>query len=110
MKKAFPAIAALMAAGLVASCASGPSASEAGAFAASGEAYFEMGEYDLAIADLSFAIRLDPSLSRAFFWRGRAHARRMDFDLAVSDFSQALLCPRKSPRTETRTPAFSQAT
>ena len=47
-------------------------------------------DYDRAIADYDEAIRLSPSLARAYHRRGDAHAGKRDHDRAIVDFSEAI--------------------
>jgi Flp pilus assembly protein TadD len=56
----------------------------------SGTAYYFKKEYDLAIADLTQAIRLDPNYAGAYRYRGRAYYEKKDYDLAIADFTQAI--------------------
>jgi tetratricopeptide (TPR) repeat protein len=46
--------------------------------------------YDLAIEDLTQAIRLDPNSSVAYVERGRAYSDKGDYDRAIADYNQAL--------------------
>lgn len=48
------------------------------------------GEYDLAIADFSQAIALEPDNALAYFDRGIAYGSKGDYDLAIADFGQAI--------------------
>ena len=50
----------------------------------------QKGEYDSAIADLSTAIKIDPSDSSAYDNRGRAYEAKGEYDLAIFDFSAAI--------------------
>lgn len=53
----------------------------------SGRLLIEEGQYRDAIAELSLAIELDPSLSAAYYDRGRAFARIEQWDRAVDDYT-----------------------
>jgi tetratricopeptide (TPR) repeat protein len=55
-----------------------------------GNAYQRKGDYDLAIADYSEAMRLDPKYSTPYFNRGLAYYKKNDPDRAISDYSDAL--------------------
>jgi tetratricopeptide (TPR) repeat protein len=48
------------------------------------------GEYDLAIEDYDFALKLNSTYSKAFNNRGIAYQRKADFDRAITDFSEAI--------------------
>ncbi|MFP3043009.1 tetratricopeptide repeat protein [Treponema primitia] len=47
-------------------------------------------EYDLAIADFTSAIRLNPLDADAYFFRALAYTRKDDFDKALSDYTETL--------------------
>jgi len=49
-----------------------------------------MWNHDLAIADYTQAIRIDPNLASAFSNRGNVHFFRGDFDLAIADHEAVL--------------------
>ena len=49
----------------------------------------QKGEYDSAIADLSTAIKIDPSDSSAYDNRGRAYEAKGEYALAKADFDTA---------------------
>ena len=61
-----------------------------------GHAYFRKGQYDLAIADSSKAIRLLNAhsfsfvVSQAYLLRGGAYERKGEFDHAISDYNEAI--------------------
>jgi len=61
-----------------------------------GRAYFDLGEYDRAIAELSEAIRLDPKRAIAYAVRGIAYTKRTDYDRAIADLEQAMQLDPKS--------------
>jgi tetratricopeptide (TPR) repeat protein len=50
----------------------------------------ESGELDKALAAYSEAIRLDPALADAYFFRGTVYAEKSDLDRAVADYTQAI--------------------
>lgn len=54
-----------------------------------GDAYKEKGEFDLAIADYSEAIRLTPNAYLIYLFRGNAHQLNGNLDLALSDMNEA---------------------
>jgi tetratricopeptide (TPR) repeat protein len=54
--------------------------------------------YDLAIADFTSAIRLDPNNSTAYRERGRAYDNKGDGDRAMADYNQALRLNPNDPR------------
>ena len=55
-----------------------------------GSAYLAMEQYDRAIADLSEAVRLDPTHAEAFNNRGIAHIRKGEYDQAIADLNEAI--------------------
>ncbi len=55
-----------------------------------GSAYYTKGRYDLAIADCSQALRLQPNYAYASYVRGLAYNNTAQYDLAIADCSQAL--------------------
>jgi tetratricopeptide (TPR) repeat protein len=62
----------------------------ASAYSNRGDAYTSKGEYDLAIADFSQAIKLNPNDAYAYNNRGFAYAKKGDYDRALADCDQAL--------------------
>lgn len=68
---------------------------DATAFFNRGAAYLSKGEYDLAIADYTAVIQIDPAYSPAYYYRGIANESRELDDQAIADFSKAVeLNPR----------------
>lgn len=64
-----------------------------------GNAYAQKKNYDLAIADYSQAIRLDPKDAAVFFFaRGNAYFHKKDYDRAITDYSQAIRLDPKDAR------------
>ncbi len=60
-----------------------------------GDAYFEKGDDDSALADYSDAIWVDPQNSDAFIGRGAVYRERGETDLALADYNEAIrLTPR----------------
>jgi tetratricopeptide (TPR) repeat protein len=55
-----------------------------------GEAHGNRGEYDKAIAQFTGAIRLDPALASAHYYRGATYLRTGEHDKAIADFTQAI--------------------
>jgi len=55
-----------------------------------GEAAFEKGRYDEAIAAYGEAIRLNPKHAPAHTWRGKAHLLTGKYPEAVADYTQAI--------------------
>lgn len=49
----------------------------------------EKGDYDRAIADHSAALKLDPKVRLANYYRGKAYSLKGEFDLAIADFDAA---------------------
>ncbi len=64
--------------------------SKPAAYNARGSAYYDKGDYDSAIADLSEAIRLDPKDANAYYHRGLAFAGigNAAVERAIADFIQ----------------------
>jgi tetratricopeptide (TPR) repeat protein len=57
---------------------------------ARGVAYFQSGDYDLALADLDQAIRIYPRLAKPYYNRGIIARAKGDLDKALTDFSDAI--------------------
>ena len=55
-----------------------------------GVAYQKKGEYDLAIADLDEAIRLDPAYAESLANRAETYLKKAMFDRAAQDFDAAI--------------------
>ena len=55
-----------------------------------GDAYFNKGEFDRAVADSDPDVLLDPKFARACNNRGEVYEARNDPDRALADFDQAL--------------------
>jgi len=55
-----------------------------------GVAYQNTKNSDAAIADLTRALTIDPSLAMAYSWRGIALSAKGENDLALADFSKAI--------------------
>jgi tetratricopeptide (TPR) repeat protein len=53
-----------------------------------GNAYFQQGNYDAAIADYDKAIQLRPDFAAAFTSRGASYARKLDYDRALGDYDK----------------------
>lgn len=60
------------------------------AFLNRGELYLSLGEYDLAIADFSDAVKLQADFSQAYFARGLAYLRKKDNARAIADFEKVI--------------------
>jgi S1-C subfamily serine protease len=56
-----------------------------------GSAYHQKGEYDLAIADFTDAIHLNPIDGDAYYDRGEAYDDKHDYERAISDFNTAIV-------------------
>lgn len=52
--------------------------------------FFQSGQYDLAIAEYSEAIRLDPTVQSRFHNRGLVYRKIGQFDLALADLDKAI--------------------
>ena len=55
-----------------------------------GNAYDDKGEVDIAIADFTKAIALNPNYALAYNNRGNAYGRKGDYDRAIADFGRAI--------------------
>ncbi len=53
-------------------------------------AHTNKGEYDIAVADASEAIRLDPNMSDAYYGRCAAYKYKGDYDRAIADCDKAI--------------------
>ena len=58
-------------------------------YRARGAAYYQMGDYDSALKDLTRAIELWPQYPEALAWRGTVYEKLKMFDLALADLSLA---------------------
>jgi len=56
----------------------------------SGNEYYNMGDYDRAIAEYTEAIRIDPNYADAYGNRGIAYARKNDYNRAIADLTEAI--------------------
>jgi len=55
-----------------------------------GKMFFERDDYDIAIQDLTDAIKLDPNLAEAYMYRARAYNVEKNYDQALSDANTAI--------------------
>jgi tetratricopeptide (TPR) repeat protein len=62
-----------------------------------GNAYYEKGDYDRAVADLTESVRLDPGHVDPFYLRGLAYDAKNDHDRAIADFGHALQLKPNNP-------------
>jgi len=81
-------------AGCTRAIASGRLARPAAIFFNRGLAWSAKGEFDIAIADYTEAIRREPNFKAAFNSRGYAWNKKGDLDRAISDFSEAIRIDR----------------
>ena len=63
---------------------------KASAYVKRGIAYRHKGELDLAIADFTQALRLNPAHANAYISRGIAYDKKGDHDLAIADYTKVL--------------------
>jgi len=63
----------------------------AGTYFDRGILFFNRGDLEIAIMDLTQAIRLNPSFASAYFYRGFAHSKRGEYTRAIADYTQAIL-------------------
>ncbi|NPU67603.1 tetratricopeptide repeat protein [Bradyrhizobium sp. 83012] len=61
-----------------------------------GSAYYDKGEYEIAIADFNDAIKNGPPSGTLFHNRGNAHRGAGDFAKAIADYDQAIKLTPKS--------------
>jgi len=61
-----------------------------GTFLDQGIMFASKGEYDLAIADFTEALKLNPNLGAAYTNRGNVYFKRDDLDRAITDYNQAI--------------------
>jgi tetratricopeptide (TPR) repeat protein len=64
--------------------------SDAETYFKSGNAHYQKGEYDLAIADYTKAIELNPNNVGVYYNRGLAYAGKGDLDRAITDYTRCL--------------------
>lgn len=69
---------------------SGGELGEPAAYLNRGIAYASKWEYDLAIADFSQAIALNPGFAVAYLHRGIAYFHEGEVDLAISDYNRSI--------------------
>lgn len=62
----------------------------ANAYAARGDSYYAMGEYDSAIADYTFAVSKFPDFVSVLYMRGRAYDAMGQSELALADYQNAI--------------------
>jgi tetratricopeptide (TPR) repeat protein len=55
-----------------------------------GLAHYELGEYDMAIADNNQALAISPNYAMAYNGRGVAYYRKGEMDKAVADMEKVL--------------------
>jgi Tfp pilus assembly protein PilF len=69
---------------------SGSRPDDAAAFLQRGNAYFEKGDWDKAIAEYDQAIQLWPGFADAYSNRGSTYHNKGDYDQAIADFDRAI--------------------
>jgi len=67
----------------------------AAAFNEAGIAYYDQGNYNLAIENYNQAIILDSNFAEAYNNRGNAYGALGNHNNALTDFNQALALPQK---------------
>jgi Bacterial RNA polymerase, alpha chain C terminal domain/Sigma-70 factor, region 1.1/Tetratricopeptide repeat len=66
-------------------------AADAAQYFRSGKTYFQNNDWDLAIADFTKAIELDPNKDASYYAiRGEAYTIQGEFDRAIADFTKAI--------------------
>jgi len=63
---------------------------DATAYCKRGDEYSEKGDYDLAIADLTEAIRLEPNFAPTYLSRGMAYANKKDDIQSILDYTEVI--------------------
>jgi len=63
---------------------------DAAAYYQRGDAYYDINNYDAAIADFTQAIRLNPNYDEAYHLRGVSYFIKDDYDAAITDFTEAV--------------------
>jgi len=72
-----------------------------------GDIYLEKKEYDLAIADFTEVIKLEPEDAFAYHRRGTAYILKGEYDLAIKDFSEVIrIIPEDAPAHISRGTAY----
>ena len=64
--------------------------SQAEAYRRSGDSQVENCDNDLAIADYTRAIEIDPKHAVAYYSRGACHHEKRDYDRAIADYTKAI--------------------
>ena len=62
-----------------------------------GEAYLNLGQYDLAAKDFEAAVKLDPEDAEAYFSRGIAYYNLGELDRAIQDYDEAIRLDPEDP-------------
>jgi len=62
-----------------------------------GDAYADIGDFDLAMADFEAALRIDPKYAEGYNGRGRVYLARKDEDRALGEFETAIRLDPKNP-------------
>lgn len=76
---------------------------------ARGVAYYQMGNFNRAIADLSASLKLDPKDTISLEFRAAAYSKQKRYEEAISDYSAAVsLAPDKSDILERRAHFYRQ--
>jgi tetratricopeptide (TPR) repeat protein len=55
-----------------------------------GNAWFDKGDYDRAIAEYTKAIEIDPRFAVAYYNRGLAWGKKGDYDRAIAEYTKAI--------------------
>jgi len=79
-----------LAAILLASCATTAVTGDAEALFNLGNAFYDNGDYDNAIANYTAALRIKPNNHEALYKRGVAYFIKGDIDVAIMDFTEAI--------------------
>jgi Tfp pilus assembly protein PilF len=69
---------------------SNPISTDAVAYLSSGNAHYEKDELDLALADYTQAIILNPKYAEAYNYRGKVYYKKNEAKLAIADFDLAI--------------------
>ena len=74
---------------ILSSCMQVSIAQDAETYFNRGLAYFKQGKYELAIADFTSTIKINPQFAEAYYIRGLAYCKQGKYELCISDLKKA---------------------